>query len=224
MTTRSPRGRSLSQRWCEQAQGAGALDGLGPTVRAELGVQVAHVGLDGACRDGELPGDLRRRQVGWQVSQRPDLAAARVITHPSRFGAAVSSRTSADPTEVCRNAPSADSQNRCGSGSSRPSVTHAARSARPDSLIQDLSSTVLPLPAGADTTVTRADAPSRSNRPRRETTPPAPGPATRRAADPELPAGRIAHDRTNVIHPVRAVQGRSGRSTAAAKGRPLPYA
>ena len=78
--------------------------------------------------------------------------------------------------------------------------------------------------AGADTTVTRADVPSRSNRPRRETTPPAPGPATRRAADPELPAGRIAHDRTNVIHPVRAVQGRSGRSTAAAKGRPLPYA
>ncbi len=74
--------------------------------------------------------------------------------------------------------------------------------------------------APADDVIT---APSRSNRPRRETTPPAPGPATRRAADPELPAGRIAHDRTNVIHPVRAVQGRSGRSTAAAKGRPLPY-
>jgi hypothetical protein len=31
----------------EQAQGAGVLDGLGPVVRAELGVQVADVGPDG---------------------------------------------------------------------------------------------------------------------------------------------------------------------------------
>ena len=54
----------------------------------------------------------------------------------------------------------------------RPAGTHAARSARPASLIQDRSRTVLPLPGGADTTVTRADAASRSNSPGRETTPP----------------------------------------------------
>ena len=92
------------------------------------------------------------------------------IAHPSRSGAAVSARTSADPADVWRSAPSTDSQNRCGSRSSRPAGTHAARSARPASPIQDRSSTVLPLPGGADTTVTRADAPSRSHNPGRDTT------------------------------------------------------
>ena len=53
------------------------------------------------------------------------------IAHPSRSGAAVSSRTSADPADVRRSAPSTASQNRCGSRSSRPTGTHAARSARP---------------------------------------------------------------------------------------------
>ena len=42
---------------CEQAQGARTLDGLGPTVCAELGVQVAQVGLDGARRDRQFGGD-----------------------------------------------------------------------------------------------------------------------------------------------------------------------
>src|SRR5262249_45941215 len=41
---------------CEQAQGAGGLDRLGPAVGAELGVQVAQVGLDGAGRDRQLAG------------------------------------------------------------------------------------------------------------------------------------------------------------------------
>jgi hypothetical protein len=40
--------------------------------------------------------------------------------------------------------------------------------------IQDRSSTVLPLPGGADTTVTLAAPASRSHSPGRETTPPAP--------------------------------------------------
>jgi glucose-6-phosphate 1-dehydrogenase len=44
----------------EQAQRAGVLDGLGPAVGTELGVQVAHVRLDSAGRDGQLTGDLRR--------------------------------------------------------------------------------------------------------------------------------------------------------------------
>src|SRR5262249_25225294 len=62
------------------------------------------------------------------------------------------------------------------SRSPRPADTHAAYSARPASLIQDRSSTVLPLPAGADTTLTRA-IPRRSNSLGRETMPPEPGPA-----------------------------------------------
>jgi hypothetical protein len=32
--------------WCEQAEGPGAGDGLGTTVRAELGEEVAYVGPD----------------------------------------------------------------------------------------------------------------------------------------------------------------------------------
>ncbi len=96
--------------------------------------------------------------------------------HPSRSGAAVTARTSADPAAVCRSAASTDSQNRCGSRSPRPTGTHAARPATPARLIQDRNSTVFPLPADADTTLTRA-APSRPNSRGRDTTPPAPGPA-----------------------------------------------
>jgi len=33
-------------RWCEQAEGAGPLDGLGAAARAELLVQVTHVRLN----------------------------------------------------------------------------------------------------------------------------------------------------------------------------------
>src|SRR5215813_7171082 len=104
-----------------------------------------------------------------------------VVTHPSRSGAAVTSRTSTDPAAVCRNAASTDSQNRSGSRSPRPAATHAACPARPAQLIQDRSSTVFPLPAGADTTLTRACAPSRPNSRGRDTTPPAPRPAARSA-------------------------------------------
>jgi hypothetical protein len=67
-----------------------------------------------------------------------------VIAHPSRSGAAVSSRTSADPGAVPRSAATTASHNRCGSRSSRPTGTHAARSARPAAPIHDRSSTVLP--------------------------------------------------------------------------------
>lgn len=52
---------------------------------------------------------------------------------------------------------------RRGARSSRPAVTHAARCVRAGWLIQDRSRTVLPLPGGADTTVTRADPLSRSD-------------------------------------------------------------
>jgi hypothetical protein len=77
------------------------------------------------------------------------------IAQPSRSGAAVNGRTRADPETVWRSASSTDSHNRCGSRSSRATCTHAAYSVRPVSSIQDRSRTVFPLPAGADTTVTR---------------------------------------------------------------------
>src|SRR5215831_21187375 len=85
-----------------------------------------------------------------------------------------------------RNAPSTDSQNCCGSPSPRPTGTHAARPARPAWPIQDRSNTVLPLPGGPDTTVTRTGAASRPNSLGRKTTPPAPASATRpaTASDP----------------------------------------
>jgi hypothetical protein len=54
----------------------------------------------------------------------------------------------------------------------------------------------LPLPGGADTTVTRAAAPSRCHSPGRDTTPAAPGRALL-AAESKLPADRIAHTRTH---------------------------
>ena len=50
------------------------LDGLTAAVDAELGVQVAHVGGDGVHRQGQLAGDLLRRQVGGQVTQDASLA------------------------------------------------------------------------------------------------------------------------------------------------------
>jgi hypothetical protein len=51
--------------------------------------------------------------------------------------------------------------------SSRPTGAHATRPAGAASLTQDRSSTVLPLPGGADTTVTRAGPSSRPNSPGR---------------------------------------------------------
>jgi hypothetical protein len=60
----------------EQAQGAGARDRPSPPVRAELRVQVAHVGSDDVQRDVQFAGDLRHGEVGRQVAQDPDLAVA----------------------------------------------------------------------------------------------------------------------------------------------------
>ena len=73
---------------------------------------------------------------------------------------------------------------RCGSRSPSPAGTHAALPATPAQLIQDRSSTVLPLPGGADTTLTRACAASRPNSRGRPTKPPAPRPAAPPATAP----------------------------------------
>ena len=49
----------LGRGGCQQAEGTSARDRVGSPVRAELGVQVAPVGLDGVPRDVQLAGDLR---------------------------------------------------------------------------------------------------------------------------------------------------------------------
>jgi hypothetical protein len=87
------------------------------------------------------------------------------MAQPSRSGAAVSGHTIADPAAVLRNASATEIQNRYEPRSS----THPALSARPASAIQDRSSTVFPLPGGADTSVTRAASRSRSNSAGRDT-------------------------------------------------------
>ena len=91
------------------------------------------------------------------------------MAQPSRSGAAVSGHTIADPAAVLRNASATEIQNRYESRSSPRTSTHPALSARPASAIQDRSSTVFPLPGGADTSVTRAASRSRSNSAGRDT-------------------------------------------------------
>ena len=58
-----------------------------------------------------------------------------------------------------RSASTTDSQKRCASRSSRSTDTQAVRSPRPAASIHDRSRTVLPLPAGAETSVTPAEHP-----------------------------------------------------------------
>ena len=60
---RSAATRALAEQRAggQQAEGPGAGDGLGPGVRAELGIHVADVGPDGVVRDVQLAGDLRGR-------------------------------------------------------------------------------------------------------------------------------------------------------------------
>ena len=128
-----------------------------------------------SCRSASGPSSCTSSttsQTG-SASGARSLSSFSVSAHPSSSGAADTARTSPAPGPVWRSAPATDSQNRCGSRSARPAATHAARPASPPSAIQDRSSTVLPLPAGADTTVTRAGPPSRPNSPGRATTPPA---------------------------------------------------
>jgi hypothetical protein len=170
------------------------------------------MGLDRMRRDRQLASDLRHGEVGGQVTRhtqfalaqrvsqrpRPDTGRSRCLAgqlgeqvtgggFPPVQVQAVTARTSAAAGTVARSAPSTDSQNRCGSRSSGPAATHAARPARPAALIQDRSNTVLPLPAGADTTVTLAAPVRRPISPGRATTPPAPGATPRRETDPGPP-------------------------------------
>src|SRR6201995_5846698 len=65
--------------WGEQAERAGVRDRLAAAVRAELGEEVAYMRPDRVHRNGQLAGDLRRGQVGRQVTQHPDLGLAQRI-------------------------------------------------------------------------------------------------------------------------------------------------
>jgi hypothetical protein len=102
---------------------------------------------------------------------------------------------------------------------------HPARSVRPAAPIHDRSS-VFPLPGGADTTVTEAGAPSRSNSPERDTTPPTPGRATRPTTASALsadPMTRSLHGASRRGRPDQAArQGRSNPPAGQASAKPAP--
>jgi hypothetical protein len=84
---------------------------------------------------------IQRRQIRQQpLGDRPAVQGPALPSPPA---------PAATPGAVCRNAASTDSQNRCGSRSSRPAGTRATRSDSPAASawpIQDRSSTVFPLP------------------------------------------------------------------------------
>ena len=124
---------------------------------------------------------IQRRQIRQQpLGDRPAVHGPAPPSPPA---------PAATPGAVCRNAASTDSRNRCGSRSSRPAGTDATRADRPAWLIQDRNSTVLPLPAGAAITATRAGPASRPNSPGRATTLPVPDAVTRPATESDIPPG-----------------------------------
>ena len=71
---------------CQQAQVAGAGDRLGPAVGTELGIQAAHVCLDGVPRDIQFASDFRRGQVR-RTARLPELAeeAHRTLPAPVEY-------------------------------------------------------------------------------------------------------------------------------------------
>ena len=146
------------------------------------------------------------------------LISRSAIAHPSMSGAAVSGRTSADPGSARLSAPSTASQNLCGSRSSRPTATDATRPLGAASAIHDRSKTVFPLPGGADTTVTRAGAPSRASSPGRDTTRPAPWPASGPATAPGSCADPTATIIARPVQPLTSRQHGTGWSQARQAG------
>jgi hypothetical protein len=57
-------------------------------MRAKLFTQVAQMSLHGVVGDGQLAGDLRRRQVCREVAQHPDLTLAQRLRQRLRPGGA----------------------------------------------------------------------------------------------------------------------------------------
>ena len=74
-----------SGRWPEQSQIPCALDGVGAFVDVELGINLTHMRLDGACRDEELGGDLWRREIARKISEHPQLALTQRLAERHRF-------------------------------------------------------------------------------------------------------------------------------------------
>ena len=134
----------------------------------------ARISRSSSCRSSSSLRTSCRSSITSQVrsSRCPSSASKRsTIAQPSRSGAAVRALTTFEPVVVTRSASATEIQNRCGSRCSGPTATQAARSARPESSIQERSKIVFPLPAGAERLTTRPASPSRSKSSRRETMP-----------------------------------------------------
>ena len=99
----------------------------------------------------QSPANAHRRSPATAgLEAMPGPPAAVPPAQPSRSGAAVSGRTSADPAVVPRSASATEIQNLRGSRTWPSTGTHAACRARPASAIHDRTSSVFPLPASAD--------------------------------------------------------------------------
>ncbi len=85
----------------------------------------------------------------WSSDSRRSTTAA-----PSNSGTGASRSTNASAPTAARSCSISESQKRCASCSLRFTDTQAARSRRPASSSHERSKTVLPLPAGAETSVT----------------------------------------------------------------------
>jgi hypothetical protein len=70
-------------RWRKKPELSSAVDGLSATVGAELGVDVAQVRPNRVRRYEQLAGDLRRAQVGRQISDDTHLCCATSPTSAS---------------------------------------------------------------------------------------------------------------------------------------------
>ena len=148
---------------------------------------------------------VQRRQVVKQpLHQRPPVQVRRRRHRPHQLR----------PRARRRRAPTTDSQNRCGSRTPRPASTHAARPARPAWPIHDRSSTVFPLPAAPDTTVTRAG--PRAARTAPDATPPRPHQDERPARQRHL--ARQAAQPSSSHWPRRAQNRRRQRRAQRADG------
>ena len=116
-------------------------------------------------RIGQEALERRQRVVRLQLVQIVDDQQGRLVDPlqrpqqplDQRFAARLASPLTgpASPSAIPSSASITEAQKRCPSRSSCATVVHAVRCARPASATQERSSQVFPLPAGADTIVTR---------------------------------------------------------------------
>ena len=149
--------------------------------------------------DRSGPAAAPRRRCASRPGRGPVRAGRQGPARPARSGRAVPGRARSTPASAGRAGaaragarPAArppgtrTAHRRAARAPTRPARARTGR--RPACPIQDRSRTVLPLPGGADTTVTRAEESSCPHSPGRGTIPFAPA---RRATESDLSAGRI---------------------------------